>query len=123
MELNVLAGEHDDELGRPPTGRMDRTETAAYRFGGACNLHERLLPSSERLDLCYWFELDSLIRDKVRPGGQEQLVEAELHLYKLLPEVKSNTALVQLADEPRAAVAAATKNEAAYARNKQVSCC
>lgn len=71
----------------------------------ACDLGQRLLAAHNRRDLCYWFQISEQLRAKINgsfettlAAGQqtashqdaqfsERLVEAELHLFKLLPEL------------------------------------
>lgn len=55
----------------------------------ACNLNERLLPIEQRSKLCYWFPISTAMLTKLNETN-EQLLEAELHLYKLKPLLANN---------------------------------
>ena len=57
----------------------------------ACDLSQRWLPARNRSQLCFWFRLAAeqtgpLVASSSGPAG-ERLVEAELHLFKLAPEL------------------------------------
>lgn len=67
----------------------------------ACKLSERSFEAHKRSELCYWFRISEQLRRKINGSlvrtetsssrRRERLVEAELHVFKLLPELLQNT--------------------------------
>lgn len=78
----------------PPSSSSSSPQTA-------CKLSERSFEVHKRSELCYWFQISEQLRRKINGSlvktktssstKRERLVEAELHVFKLLPELLQNT--------------------------------
>jgi hypothetical protein len=80
--------DHDDHQAPRPSERLQR-----HAASPACDPKQRLLPASQRDEICFWFKLDDGLSRLIRrdgepptPAGGERLVEAELHVFKLFPQ-------------------------------------
>lgn len=82
----LTSGRH--EPARRFASRQMQTSTA-------CDLNQRSLMAHERSQLCYWFHIGEALRMKINgslasaepANSLERLLEAELHVFKLLPEM------------------------------------
>ena len=89
-----------DECADDSYGDVDYTQVAAAaQVAPACDLTQRLVSADKRRQLCFRFEfqpqLSQLIATNKTPPPEsprnwpEHLVEAELHVYKLVPLVRA----------------------------------
>lgn len=77
--------------------KTTRHERVAHQMqtSMACDLNQRSFMAHERTQLCYWFRISEQLRMKINGSltssynrlASERLVEAELHVFKLLPEI------------------------------------
>lgn len=89
-------GDGDESEGQDDNDDDNGTEQAIDRQSTVCALDERQLPAFKRDQLCYWFPIDKQLSRKINGSltsssksgvhRLERLLEAELHLFKLLPD-------------------------------------
>lgn len=113
VELSTLADRQDLELGaladaeHTDGATSDASDASDYApalalgriTAPACELSQRLLAADERSQMCYWFQISEQLQRKINGSlerssesssrQRERLVEAELHVFKLLPQLLS----------------------------------
>ena len=110
VELSVLNGRDDNRFeadgADDARARADadphRHRERPTQAKPACDPKQRLLPAGQRDEICFWFELGDELPGISAPGARERLVEAELHVFKLFPQVLSANAANQHDDSQRA---------------------
>lgn len=89
------------QLATTPSSSSPKLSPSSSSPQTACKLSERSFEVHKRSELCYWFRISEQLRRKINGSlvrtksssstKRERLVEAELHVFKLLPELLQNT--------------------------------
>lgn len=93
VELSIVPAEaQSEETEEWAAGAAEAAGGALEQVAPACEPSQRLLAARERSEICFWFQIEPQLKRKIGDDLPEQLVEAELHVFKLLPEAAAEPA-------------------------------